>query len=120
MDTEENPYTDVDQNDWARKYILSATKKGWFIGYGDGMFRPNNNLTRAEFVTTVNRMLNRHIHLEDIPANVIRFPDLNSTHWAYTAFMEAAHSHYYTRKADGKYENWTEVTGDGLNAPYNQ
>ena len=119
IDTNVNPYRDVYQNDWARRYILSATQKGWFIGY-DGLFRPGDRLTRAEFVTAVNRVLVRHILLEDVPADVFNFPDLNSSHWAYTAFMEAAHTHEYIRREDGKNEIWTEILGTGLDAAYNE
>ncbi|MCL2838133.1 MAG: InlB B-repeat-containing protein [Oscillospiraceae bacterium] len=117
--TNENPYSDVDSNDWARNYILSATQKGWFVGHG-GMFRPSDNLTRAELVTAVNRVLNRHILLEDIPDDVFNFPDLDRTHWAYAAFMEATHTHEFERNADGRNETWTEILGTGLDAAYNQ
>ena len=120
LETDENPYTDLNPNDWAYGYILSATAKGWFIGYGDGMFRPGNNLTRAEFVTAVNRVLNRHILPEDIPEGVFNFPDLDASHWAYAAFMEAAHTHEYERRADGINEIWTRIIENGLDAPYNQ
>ena len=119
IETNVNPYRDVYQNDWARRYILSATQKGWFIGY-DGLFRPSDRLTRAEFVTAVNRVLVRHILLEDVPADVFNFPDLDRSHWAYTAFMEAAHTHEYARREDGKNEIWTQILGTGLDAAYNE
>jgi len=117
--TGENPYRDVSSNDWAYEYILSATRKGWFIGYNN-LFRPEAHLTRAELVTAVNRILNRHILLEDVPDNVLNFSDLDRTHWSYTAFIEATHTHEFERKADGINEIWTRILGTGLDARYNQ
>jgi len=114
-----NPYTDLDPNDWAYKYIISATAKGWFIGHG-GRFRPDANLTRAEMVTAINRILRRRILITDIPADVHKFFDLDESHWAYADIMEAAHTHTYVRKADGTTELWIEIIDTGLAAPYNE
>jgi len=119
LESNVNPYGDVTYDDWAYRYILSATEKGWFVGYG-GLFRPEFNLTRAELVTTVNRMLERYIALEDIPNDVFNFLDIDRTHWAYAAFMEAAHSHTFERIGDNINEQWTAILGTGLDALYNQ
>ncbi|MBP3361053.1 MAG: S-layer homology domain-containing protein [Clostridia bacterium] len=42
-------YFDIDLSHWAYKYIYSLTQKGLLGGYEDGSFRPEQNLTRAEF-----------------------------------------------------------------------
>ena len=118
-ETNVNPYTDLDPNDWAYRYILSATARGWFVGH-DGRFRPDANLTRAEMVTAINRILRRRILLADIPPNVHRFYDLNESHWAYADIMEAAHTHTYVRNADGTTEIWIDILGTGLDAPFNE
>lgn len=34
--------------EWARPYVLAAAKTGYFEGYGDGKFGPNDELTRAQ------------------------------------------------------------------------
>ncbi|MCL1874341.1 MAG: S-layer homology domain-containing protein, partial [Clostridiales bacterium] len=120
LDTDDNPYNDLNAGDWAYGYILSATKKGWFIGDSSGAFRPGDNITRAEFVTVTNRVLIRHILLSDIPASVHEFSDFKASHWAYTNFMEAVHSHDFEKKADGVNETWTKITGTGLDADYNR
>ena len=75
---------------WANHYINSAADKGWIIGYLDDTFRPNEHMTRAEFATLVNRMLERDIDLEDLPDNPITFPDLNEGSWYYKDMMAAA------------------------------
>jgi len=39
---------------WAESAIRDFVSKGYVVGYPDGTFKPNNNITRAEFVVIVN------------------------------------------------------------------
>ncbi|MFA5792967.1 MAG: S-layer homology domain-containing protein [Candidatus Gracilibacteria bacterium] len=41
-------FYDVDGNDWYAVAVAVATESGIVEGYGDGSFRPNNHLTRAD------------------------------------------------------------------------
>ena len=43
------PFTDI-AGTWAESYIRTATERNLFQGYADGTFRPNNRLTRAQFM----------------------------------------------------------------------
>ena len=43
-------FTDVDESNWAKDYIYDLCKKGIINGFDDGTFKPDNELTRAEFV----------------------------------------------------------------------
>ncbi len=43
-------FTDLDQAAWARDSILSLAGRGYLSGDGDGKFRPNDAITREEFV----------------------------------------------------------------------
>ncbi len=43
---------------WARPYIGALFERGIVKGYDDGSFRPNNEITRAEFVTMALRAYN--------------------------------------------------------------
>lgn len=40
---------------WAQSQIEKWVKQGLAKGYPDGTFRPDNKVTRAEFVTLLNR-----------------------------------------------------------------
>lgn len=56
----EEPITpDVELTDikghWAEDFINDFVSKGYIGGYDDNTFRPNNSITRAEFVKIVNR-----------------------------------------------------------------
>ena len=44
------------KNHWASSDINNFINKGYISGYQDGTFKPNNDITRAEFVKIVNRV----------------------------------------------------------------
>ncbi|MBO9608319.1 MAG: S-layer homology domain-containing protein [Paenibacillaceae bacterium] len=76
---------------WAQAEIETAIHSGWMRGYEDGSFGPDRTLTRAEMVTTMNRLLGR-----DTPHLSIAEPtwqDVPSDYWAYEAIEEASRSH---------------------------
>ena len=98
-------FSDVGANHWALSYISGAVAKGYFTGYPDGTFRPNDQMTRAEFVTTLNNILYRGIEAGDIPAWAPSYTDLSAGHWAYAGIIEASIGHDYERKDNG-YEIW--------------
>lgn len=102
-----NSFSDIDGH-WANKYINSAFTKGWINGYPDGTFKPDQYITRAEFVTLVNNVLDRRVHKEDILVEAKQFPDLDLSAWYYEAMQEAINSHTYTRLED-MYEEWIDI-----------
>jgi hypothetical protein len=100
-------FTDVSANYWASEYITEAAENGWVVGYGNGTFGPDKNITRAEVVTIINRVLNRVADKDYIASNLSNlktFSDMGTNHWAYYAVMEAANAHSATN-TDGA-ENW--------------
>lgn len=79
-------------------------------GYPDGSFKPENNITRAEVVSLVNRMLDRKcdVNYVDKHADAMKqYTDLNKTHWTYYQIFEASNAHDYTTDASG--ETWTDL-----------
>lgn len=105
-------FPDVAEDSWARPYIASAAAKGWMIGDNQGNFNPNATVTRAEAVTTLNRMLNRQPNDSlKAKAKVTNFYDLFPDNWAYCHIVEATTSHAYRRDEAG-IEEWTEHTPD--------
>jgi len=107
-----NVFSDVSASHWAVKYINSAAAKGWITGYEDGSFKPEANITRAEVVTLVGRMLERKGDLAYLTANAGTLPrtysDFTTGHWAYLAIMEASIGHDYVKNSAGE-ESWTAV-----------
>jgi len=95
---------------WAEKEILKAASRGWIEGYGNGIFKPDSFITRAEAVTMINRVLQRSPKTQDdLHKDMITFSDNSDEFsWYYIAIQEAANSHEYNRNADGS-ESWTQV-----------
>ena len=83
----------------------------YIVGYGNGKVRPQNNITRAETMTLVNRVLNRQPETEDdLPPNMtVWMGNANPKAWYYLAVQEATNSHYYKFKTNSKYEKWSEL-----------
>ena len=96
---------------WANEYINRAAEMGWINGYEDGTFRPDAYITRAEAMTLVNNVLNRHVKPEGMTSDVRIWPDNSDPAiWYYSAIEEATNSHNYNeRQADEKYETWTSL-----------
>ena len=104
-----NSFTDIAGN-WAENEIRKAATLGWIAGYSDGSFRPNNNITRAEAMTMINRVLCRMpLTQEDLLDGMIVWPDNNPKDWHYLAVQEATNSHEFERKGEVN-EKWTKLT----------
>ena len=95
---------------WAKNEISAASNNGWINGYPDGTFRPDNQITRAEAMTLVNRVLKRLPETEeDLHDDMIKWSDnSDASQWFYLAVQEATNSHYYKAK-ENKSEKWTEL-----------
>ena len=83
----------------------------YIVGYGNGEVRPQNNITRAETMALVNRVLNRQPETEDdlLPNMTVWTDNANPKAWYYLAVQEATNSHYYEFKTNSQYEKWTEL-----------
>ena len=100
-------------NHWAKDEISVAYNNGWALvkGYPNGTFGPRRNITRAETVTLVNRVLNRKPETEDdlLPDMTTWTDNADKKAWYYLAIQEATNSHYYKYKENSEYEKWTEL-----------
>ncbi|MBD5152978.1 MAG: S-layer homology domain-containing protein, partial [Oscillibacter sp.] len=93
---------------WAQESIERAAAAGWIKG-SNGMFRPNDKITRAEVITTVNRMLDRVPDADHLLADMKTFSDNTPDKWYYADVQEATNSHDYERAEDGVTGIWTEL-----------
>ena len=106
-----NRFPDIDGH-WAAEYINEAANAGIVDGYEDGTFRPQQNITRAEAVTMVNRTVDRHPDADHLLDNMITWPDNPESAWYYAQIQEATNAHAYTMhtdQEDAPYEIWTEL-----------
>ena len=104
-------------NHWAKDEISVAYNNGWITGYPNGTFGPQRDISRAEAMTLVNRVLDRQPETEDdlLPNMTVWTDNANPKAWYYLAVQEATNSHYYEFKTNSQYEKWTELheTRDG-------
>lgn len=54
---QDSKFTDVKKESWSAGYINIAVNEGLIVGRGDGTFNPKGNITHAEVLTILVRML---------------------------------------------------------------
>ena len=79
-------YPDVSPNHWAAKEIEILTEKGVIVGYPDGTFQPDENVTRAEFASMAIKALGQE---HTTVAQPVYFTDIDPSFWAYDAIQKA-------------------------------
>ena len=114
--SDKNVFTDTEGH-WAVQFINAAAENNLITGYPDGTFQPNKNIIRAEFITVVNRMIERkpdkqHLLPKD---QMVNWDDNPEGTWYYEQIQEATNSHEYewitVMDAQGEgvvIENWTK------------
>ena len=75
-------FTDTSAH-WANETIEKMKDTKIINGYEDDTFRPDTNMTRAEFVTVINRLLD----LQEESSKYI--PDINRSDWYYSEIRKA-------------------------------
>ena len=60
---------------WAQSQIADWISRGLAAGYPDGMYKPDNNITRAEFMALANRAFTFTSQI------TISYPDVKATDW---------------------------------------
>lgn len=95
---------------WAENEIRRAASLGWIQGYTDGSFKPDQNITRAEAASMINRMLHRLPEtVDDLLDGMIQWQDNQPSDWYYINMQEATNSHDFKQKGEIN-EYWTKLT----------
>ncbi|MCQ2560863.1 MAG: S-layer homology domain-containing protein [Clostridia bacterium] len=100
---EVNPFSDISADAWYSNYVLTLHNIGAISGYTDGTYRPNNQITRAEFTAIAVSFA----HAVDEEAG---FPDVPSSHWAEPYINSAAHYGWVTGYPDGTFRPGDTIT----------
>ena len=98
-----NPYSDVSADDWFNNAVSTLTNAGVLDGYEDGTFKPNGNITRAEFATITARFFEATYDGENL------FPDIEG-HWAQDYINEAANAGIVDGYPDGTFRPQQYIT----------
>jgi hypothetical protein len=86
--------TDI-QGHWAEQSVNSWVYNGYINGYPDGSFKPDNSITRSEFMVLVNRSFG---FMEQAAIN---FSDVSPADWFYGDAAKAIAAGYISGYEDG-------------------
>lgn len=89
-------FTDVDASYWGYAAISTAVANRWVSGYQDGSFCPEQDITRAEAITIINRVLSRGVEESGLIDGIKSWSDNTAGEWYYYEILEAGNSHAYT------------------------
>ena len=99
----EPPFRDM-VGDWANEAVQRLVDAGAVQGYPDGTFRPNQQVTRAEFVKMLVTAVPKAFARETSPTSVVEFADFEQLpEWAKPSVKQAALSGIVTGFADGAF-----------------
>lgn len=98
-------FTDVAKDTAQGQAIYKMVEAGYVKGDGDGRFRPNDPLTRAELVTLVNQVF----HYTTV-ADRVAFSDINQAQWFYQPVRIAQAAGYIAGYPDNTFRPNANIT----------
>ena len=96
-------FSDVESSYWANQYVQSLTQKNVISGFPDGTFRPDAEMTRAQFASVL-----AGAFLRNDVRDPITFRDVPADHWAAGVISQAYSKGWLSGYPDGTF---------GLNQP---
>ncbi|MEG0181476.1 MAG: N-acetylmuramoyl-L-alanine amidase [Peptostreptococcaceae bacterium] len=90
-------FTDTN-NHWAKSQIKDFVLKGYINGYSNGTFKPDESITRAEFIKLVNRTFNYTSKGSN------SFKDVKSDQWYYDEVLIAINHGYINGYSDNTFK----------------
>ncbi|MCL2152229.1 MAG: S-layer homology domain-containing protein [Oscillospiraceae bacterium] len=98
----ENPYIDVNDNDWFYDTVRFISTRNLMKGTAANIFSPNTAMTRAMMVTILYRLEN-----QPLVSSSVRFPDIQSGQWYTEAVIWAAENGIVYGYANGSF-GWND------------
>ena len=108
ISSKKSSFKDVSSNLWYSDYVSYLEKYDIIEGYDDSTFKPEENITRAEFVTMCARFYNLFDKTIDGKSN--KFTDIESSHWAYSFINSATAMDWIKGYADGTFKPDNNIT----------
>ena len=102
-------FNDVSKSEWYSDYIGYLSKYGIIKGYADNTFRPNDNVSRAEFVAMTVRF---DALFNDVKKGsyTVKYTDVATNYWAYSDVAYAKHAGWLNGYADGSFKGDNAIT----------
>ena len=100
-------YSDLKQTHWAYPQIKELTDESILVGYPDGTFHPDENVTRAEFSTMVIKTVGQeNAEIKE----TINFDDIDKTFWAWNMIQRAVTFDIIKKSPDNNFHPQSSVT----------
>lgn len=92
-------------NHWAEEDINFASNTlKVFKGYGDLTFRPDNEITRAEFITILARTAYKQNKMNEVYTSNMAYDDMSQEHWSYT-YIISMYEHLLKNNKEYSFKN---------------
>jgi len=98
-------FTDIDSSHWAYDSVIGLSEKFILNGYLDGTFKPDNNITRAEFAKII---VSATGSID--PYAISTFSDVSASDWYYSYVATAYTMGYITGYPDGSFHPNDNIT----------
>ncbi len=92
-------YPDVDEGHWAYELVGYMNEHGYISGYPDGNYYPSQNITRAEYITILNKMFESNGNAGK------NYADVHEGDWFYNQIQAAVAAGYLHGYDDANDEN---------------
>ena len=99
----ENSYYDVISEDWYASYVQTAKNEGYITGY-NGLFRPNDYITREEMAKVIVEAYNKKSNITLEQGGALYFSDIQDiSAWAYDYIVEATNEGFMSGVSEIKF-----------------
>ena len=102
-------FKDTPNNEWYSAFVGYLEKYNIIRGYEDGTFRPDESITRAEFVTIAVRYYSLFNEVKSV-SNTTKYNDLSNNYWAIKNISYATSEKWLNGYSDGSFRPDIVVT----------
>ncbi len=102
-------FKDTPNNKWYSAFVGYLEKYNIISGYEDGTFRPDESITRAEFVTIAVRYYSLFNEVKSV-SNTTKYNDLSNNYWAIKNISYATSEKWLNGYSDGSFSPDIVVT----------
>ena len=102
-------FADVKSNEWYAKFIGYIEKYGIIKGYDNNTFKPDENISRSEFVAMTVRF-NSLFNDVKKGSYTVKYTDAANNYWAYSDIAYAKHAGWLNGYADGTFKGDNAIT----------
>ena len=101
---EAGKFSDISEGQWYSEAVRYLAAAGIISGYGDGSFKPDNEITRAEFAAMASGFSEMNLN-GNLPFN-----DVGSEHWAVSYIRSMYNNGWVSGYPDGSFKPDNKIT----------